>query len=611
MKANKMTCVTLVVLLVLLAVPGQLAAQDKQDQDRKHHHYKLVVIGTFGGPTGNYWDALSNISVLNRRGSTVGGADTLTADPYSPNYWWSNGLISHAFLRRDGSLTDLGSLPGTNNSMSIWISPNGLATGFSENGQIDPVVADLPEIHAVLWGNGNMTDLGTLPQGGYESEANSVNSRGQVVGAATNLVPDADSMVQANFVLWNLAYPYQSRAFVWDQKNGMRDLGTLGSGTDAEATLINERGQVVGHSYTSSAPGACGNGYILATGSFIWDEKHGMKDIGSFGGTCTYAQYLNNQGQIVGEAAVSGDQGSHAFLWDRAHGLTNLGNLSGSYAGASAINDKGAVAGWGGLMGDTTVHAALWRHAGQVTDLGTVDNDPCSIATGLNDETQVVGWSAPTDCVNFDNARPFLWEHGSLVDLNDLIPPNSPLQLVYAYEINQRGEIAGNGWDTHGNEHAFLLLPCDDGHPGVEGCDYGLVDADAATRENPASVVQRPTTTAPAPIVPARRMLRPFGRRGMSFNPGRIGPQDGSSTIEDNVGGWQANRRPPLGRCDASNGSLTGYCTKPGSNPHHDACHVTYSPTYCHPGQRAKKPEWTHCNDYGTPFEEDLLTTCQ
>jgi probable HAF family extracellular repeat protein len=473
---TRLIAMTLFASILPVAMTAQ--TKDKQNHSAKHHHYQLLVIGTFGGPTGNYWDGLSNVSVLNSGGSTVGGADTLTPDPFSSSYWWSNGLLQHAFVQSKGSLIDLGSLPGTNNSMSTWISRNALVAGFSENGLIDPVVPDLPEVHAVFWDDGNIIDLGTLPQGGYESEANAVNSRGQVVGTATNLVPDANSMVQANFVLWNLAYPYQSRAFVWDQNNGMRDLGTLGSGTDAEATLINERGQVAGHSYTSSSPGACASrgfvGYILATGSFIWDEKHGMKDIGGFGGTCTYAQDMNNRGQIVGESDLSGDQAAHAFLWDSANGLTDLGTLGGSFGGANAINQNGAVAGWGNLTGDTASHATLWRHVGQVTDLGTVSNDPCGVATGLNNQTQVVGFSAPSDCVHFDGARPFLWEHGSLVDLNTLIPPNSGLQLVYAYNINNRGEIAGNGWDASHNEHAFLLIPCDDGHPDVEGCDYSL-----------------------------------------------------------------------------------------------------------------------------------------
>jgi uncharacterized membrane protein len=502
MKRNLTAAIAAISLLAALAFASvQLAAQDSRDHHHKHHHYKLVVIGTFGGPTGNYWDALTNISVLNPRGSTVAGGDTLTPDPFSPTYWWSNGLITHASLQQNGSLTDLGSLPGTNNSMSTWISPNELVAGFSENGQIDPVVPDFPEIHAVLWSNGNITDLGTLPQGGYESEANSVNRRGQVVGATTNLVPDANSMVQANFVLWNLAYPYQSRAFIWDQDKGMRDLGTLGSGTDAEATMINERGQVMGHSYTDSAPGACGGGYTLTTGSFIWDEEHGMKDIGSFGGTCTYAWDISNQGQIVGFSSLRGDQVAQPFLWDRATGIRALPTLGGSFGEATATNENGDAVGRGYLSGDTVAHATLWRHAGQVTDLGTLGTDPCSIATWVNDETQVVGWSSPSDCVTFDTSRPFLWEHGSIVDLNTLIPPNSPLRLVYAYEINHRGEIAGNGWDANSNEHAFLLIPCDDGHPGIKGCDYSLVDASAA----PQSPVPR--------YVPSATHLPPQARR--------------------------------------------------------------------------------------------------
>jgi hypothetical protein len=45
-----------------------------------------------------------------------------------------------------------------------------------------------------------------------------------VVGVATNLVPDANSLLQYNFNVWGIPYPYQLRAFIWDQKNGMQDL---------------------------------------------------------------------------------------------------------------------------------------------------------------------------------------------------------------------------------------------------------------------------------------------------------------------------------------------------------------------------------------------------
>jgi hypothetical protein len=37
-------------LFAALASPERLAAQDKQDHNRRHHHYKLIDMGTFGGP---------------------------------------------------------------------------------------------------------------------------------------------------------------------------------------------------------------------------------------------------------------------------------------------------------------------------------------------------------------------------------------------------------------------------------------------------------------------------------------------------------------------------------------------------------------------------------
>jgi len=60
-----------------------------------------------------------------------------------------------------------------------------------------------------------------------------------------------------------------------------------------------------------------------------------------------------------------------------------------------------------------------------------------------------------------------LWEKGGpMVDLNNLIPADSPLHLVQAHWINERGEIAGWGLppgvpleDLETRGHAFLLIP--------------------------------------------------------------------------------------------------------------------------------------------------------
>jgi len=138
--------------------------------------------------------------VLNARGTVSGGsADTLIPDPFSSNYWWNAaGNVTKAYLWQNGSLTELGSLLDNVNSGSAWISSNGLVAGLSENGQIDPSIPGLPQISPVIWRGGKITNLGTLPGGGYQGAAVSVNNRGQVAGVASNLVPAERRRCSAN-----------------------------------------------------------------------------------------------------------------------------------------------------------------------------------------------------------------------------------------------------------------------------------------------------------------------------------------------------------------------------------------------------------------------------
>lgn len=222
-------------------------------------------------------------------------------DPFPDFCFWDCDVV-HAFTAQsNGQSADLGALPGGGSSVPMWISSSGLIAGVRENGETDSLYSGLPQTRGVLWHDGKITDLGVLPEGGYQSEANSVNSSGQVVGAALNTIPDPNSMQQVStpvgpgpFWLWGGIMPpylYQMRAFLWDEENGMQDLGTLPGGTDAQAILINEAGQVVGYSYTASTQtGAC---FLLATDSFIWEKGKGMTDLGGFGGTYVLLRRLS------------------------------------------------------------------------------------------------------------------------------------------------------------------------------------------------------------------------------------------------------------------------------------------------------------------------------
>ena len=221
-----------------------------------------------------------------------------------------------------------------------------------------------------------------------------------------------------------------------------------------------------------------------------------MVDLGSLGGTCTLATDLNNQGQVIGMSNLTGDQSQHAFFWE--HGsLQDLGgSLGGDFTGAIVINDEGEAVGYAYFPGNTVFHATLWKRVGEMIDLGALGSDPCSYATGINAKEQVVGASASSCDNSVATFRSFLWEDGSIVNLNALIPPGSGLHLGQTFTINDRGEIAGTGSDSNENDHAFLLIPCDENHSGLEGCDYSLVDP-SATPEGPAPYV--PRTLSPRP----------------------------------------------------------------------------------------------------------------
>jgi probable HAF family extracellular repeat protein len=503
---TRLSAIALALFGVLVTTLPSAAQQLPQQNKKNHHQYQLVDIGTLGGPNsylpGGFFEGNATQS-LSAAGTFVGEADTAIPDPYDVCFNF-DCMVGHAVQWRGGSLIDLGTLPGTGDlsSTPTWVSSNGLIAGISENGEIDPMLPGFPELRAVLWRHGKITDLGTL-EGGYESLAAAVNSRGQVVGLADNGVPDDYSIV---------GLPTQTRAFRW-QSGTMQDLDTLPGGTDAVALMVNEGGQIVGESYSANSVPPPPNGtcrdYPLTLFGFFWDNGK-MVDLGTLGGSCTFTYALNNRGQVVGQSALPGDQTSHPYIWERKR-MTDLG----TYGFASWLNDFGAVVGAATPQGDQALIAFLWKR-GAISNLGTLPGNGCSAADAINSKGQIVGGSGFNfaDC-NDPVEHAVLWESGKILDLNNFVPPGTDLTLNEAFFINDSGEISGLGTLSDGSQHAFLLIPCG-GRVETRGC---MDNAESTTAASPGK--QAPGNRSVSPV--SRRgagprglasgMLRHFGRR--------------------------------------------------------------------------------------------------
>jgi probable HAF family extracellular repeat protein len=455
MKSRNLLSFHSMILVIALATPVCLVAQEPTDgQAKQHTGYKLIDLGTFGGPnSGNNSPSV----ILNSEGAVTGNADTPTPDPYAPNCF-GDCFVQHAFQWRKGLLTDLGVLPLGYSSYTNAINSHGQIVGQSQNGLVD-ALAGIPEFVATVWQDGQVIDLGTF--GGGFSLATANNNRQQVVGCAFNDIPD--SFTPTN-VLYGIGFePRQLRAFRWQGKQ-LRDLDTLG-GPDACAVWINDRGQIVGASFTNSIVNPTTS--LPTLDPFLWENGR-MLDLGTLGGTLGFAVIINNKGQVAGQSDLAGDVDAHAFLWERGT-LTDLGTLGGTFSTPLWLNDAGEVVGLATTPGDQIIHASVWRH-GVVTDLGTLDGDCSSVALALNAEGQIVGQSFPCDGTS---ARAVMWEKGGpALDLNNLVKPGAGLQLTEPKIINDAGEIVLVGLLPNGDVHSVVLIPCDEGE---ESCGNAAV----------------------------------------------------------------------------------------------------------------------------------------
>src|SRR4030067_2703508 len=222
----------------------------------------------------------------------------------------------------------------------------------------------------------------------------------------------------------------EDHAFLWS--NGvMSDLGTLG-GTLSYAHAINDKGEVIGEFWSG-----------VNSKSFLYKDGV-MNDLGTLGGTTSsQAGDINKKGQITGSYDYAGYY--KPFLYNKG-AISNLGTLGGTLAFAYGINNKREVVVVSHFSGDSSASAFIWSR-GVMTDLGTRGGS-YSVAYRINDKGQVVGYSP---IYGNSEIHAFLYSDGVINDLGTLGGPNS-----WAYDINKFGHVVGMLGFPTGWGRAFL-----------------------------------------------------------------------------------------------------------------------------------------------------------
>ena len=326
------------------------------------------------------------------------------------------------------NIVNLGTLGGPS-SFALDVNESRQVTGNSRFTNANT------RLHAFVWGENTITDIGYLTNGVEFSRGYAINDAGVIVGESDNNI---------------------SKAFLWDGTN-MVDIGTLG-GASAVAHDINNAGEVVG----ASSNGSASRPYKrLANGTFV--------DLGTLLGTTNSsgrAWGINEAGDAVGLSRNAANTTSQATLWSGG-GITALGSLNGgtNFSQAYAINDSNVVVGSSvaGKVSPTSLtdltHAFVWTN-GVMVDLGAHPwntNYIHSEAKDVNNAGEIVGYAAKFSGSPTSGGAAMLWRDGQAMDLNTLVSAGSGWILQSAEGINDLGDITGYG-SYQGQTRAFLLV---------------------------------------------------------------------------------------------------------------------------------------------------------
>jgi len=240
----------------------------------------MAALPTLGGANG-----VAN--KINLQGQVAGYAENQTQLQGCPVAQFLPVIWTHATIQQ------LPMYAGDQVAAAWSINDEGQAVGIS-----GPCSAFNPDLglymvdsHALLWENGEVTNLGNLGGDGSfgGNHACAINNLGQVVG-------HSDLIGDTTF-----------HAYIWTKVTGMKDIGTLVGDFASLSLDINDGGTVVGDSFSST----------FSSRAFVWSDGV-MTDLNNLvpADSALYllqAININVSGQIAGYG-VDGNGNLHGFL---------------------------------------------------------------------------------------------------------------------------------------------------------------------------------------------------------------------------------------------------------------------------------------------------------
>ena len=301
---------------------GQVVGTSRMPGDKKLHGFlysdeKMTDLGTFGGDQ-------SEVCALNDAGQVTGNADLKAKNR------------PHAFLWQQGHLSDLGT-SRADDSYGLAINSAGQVVGRIIRGASG-------SSRACLWSGGKVDTLDTsvVYSNVYGSEADAINSRGQVAGTVRKTGRHLTEPVMVTY--------YSDHTALWREHKAF-ELGAAGAEISL-ANAINDGGQVVG---------AVSFGPDMSLHACSWRSGK-MTDLGTLAGQNTVAYAINRAGLMVGGTNPNGleengkqfgdaDEPQHAVCCTGTE-IVDLNYLIDAASGwvladARSISDTGYVTGTG------------------------------------------------------------------------------------------------------------------------------------------------------------------------------------------------------------------------------------------------------------------------